>query len=379
MNEQTIKTTTRTPKILVVDDTPVNVKLLVDRLSMKGYDVASATNGEEALAQVRDWDPDLILLDVVMPVLNGYDVCRRIREDPKMAMLPIIMVTALDPEEERVKGLEAGADDFLSKPVNQAELEARVKSLLRIKSLYDQVQSQADELTTWGNQLENRVQEQVGELERLGRLKRFLSPQVAELVVESGESVLNSHRQNIAALFCDLRGFTAFSETAEPEDVIEVLQVFHETMGRLIHEHEGTIDHRAGDGIMVIFNDPLPCDEPALRAVQTAFAMREKMDALSSEWQKLGYDLGFGVGLTVGYATLGMVGFEGRFDYSANGSIVNLAARLSDEATNGQILISQRALAALEDTIEFEDVGEFSLKGFREPLKVFNVLSLKTL
>lgn len=378
MNERTNRTTPSRPKILVVDDTPVNVKLLVDRLSVRGYQVASATGGEEALTMVRDWGPDLILLDVVMPGLNGYDVCRRIREDPKMAMLPIIMVTALDPEEERIKGLEAGADDFLCKPVNQAELEARVRSLLRIKSLYDQVRSQANELETWGIQLEQRVQEQVGELERLGRLKRFLSPQVAQLVIESGESVLHSHRQHIAALFCDLRGFSSFSETAEPEDVIDVLQVFHETMGRLIHQHQGTIDHRAGDGIMVVFNDPLPCEQPAFKAVQTAFGMHKKMHALSGEWQKLGYNLGFGVGLTVGYATLGMVGFEGRFDYSANGSIVNLASRLSDEARDGQILISQRARAALEDQIESEDIGEFSLKGFHEPVKVFNVLSLKS-
>ena len=377
MNDLKVETAAKPPKILVVDDTPANVKLLADRLSVKGYEIATASNGEEALEQVRTWHPDLILLDVVMPGLNGYDVCRRVREDPAMAMLPIIMVTALDPEEERIKGLEAGADDFLTKPVNQAELEARVRSLLRIKSLYDKVQSQADELAKWGGELEQRVQQQVDELERLGRLRRFLSPQVAELVVASGESVLDSHRRHIAALFCDLRGFTTFSETAEPEDVIAVLQAFHETMGRLIHEYQGTIDHRAGDGIMVVFNDPMTCEEPAFQAVKMALAMRDKMRGLSAQWGELGYDLGFGVGLTVGYATLGLVGFEGRFDYCANGSIVNLAARLSDEAKDGQILISQRAHAELAQQIEVEALGEISLKGFREPVKVFSALGLK--
>lgn len=367
-------------KILVVDDTPMNVRLLVDRLTVRGYDVASASSGAEALERVADWEPDLVLLDVVMPGMTGYEVCRRIRENHGSHMLPVIMVTALDPEEERVKGLEAGADDFLTKPVNQPELEARVRSLLRIKELYDTVQHQAEELENWNSQLTSRVQEQVRQLERLGRLKRFLSPQVAEVIVSSGdESILNSHRQQIAALFCDLRGFTPFSETAEPEDVIDVLQTYHEAMGRLIYEYGGTIDHRAGDGIMVIFNDPLPCDEPALQAVRMALAMRDRMNELSAEWRKLGHKLGFGVGISVGYATLGMVGFEGRFDYSANGSVVNLAARLSDEASDNQILISQRARAAVEKNVEVEPVGTLSLKGFQQPMDVFNVKVLKSL
>ena len=365
-------------KILVVDDTPLNVKLLADRLSAVGYDIATATSGEEALEKVKQWQPDLVLLDVIMPGMNGYEVCRKIRNDIGNGILPVIMITALDPEEERVKGLDAGADDFLTKPVNVAELEARVRSLLRVKDLYDKIQTQTAELEEWNAKLETRVQSQVAQMEQLARLKRFLSPQVADLIVSSGdESVLDSHRSQIAALFCDLRGFTHFSETAEPEDVIAVLQTYHEEMGRLIHEYEGTIDHRAGDGIMAIFNDPLPCDDPTLRAVRLATALRERMAGLLPEWRNLGHALGFGVGVSTGYATIGLVGFEGRFDYCANGSVVNLAARLSDEALDGQVLISQRVFNAVTDHVEVDEIGELSLKGFSQPVRVFDVTSLK--
>lgn len=365
-------------KILVVDDTPLNVKLLADRLSAGGYDIATASSGEEALEKVAQWQPDIVLLDVIMPGMNGYEVCRKIRDDIGNRILPVVMITALDPEEERVKGLDAGADDFLTKPVNVAELEARVRSLLRVKQLYDKIQTQAAELEEWNAKLEARVQLQVAQMEQLGRLKRFLSPQIADLIISSGdESVLDSHRAQIAALFCDLRGFTHFSEIAEPEDVIAVLQTYHEEMGRLIYDFEGTIDHRAGDGIMAIFNDPLPCDDPGLQAVKLAVAMRERMHDLIIEWRNLGYEVGFGVGMSVGYATLGLVGFEGRFDYCANGSVVNLAARLSDEALDGQILISQRAFTEIGDHVEVEDIGELELKGFSQPIRVFDVTKLR--
>jgi adenylate cyclase len=364
-------------KILVVDDTPLNVKLLADRLAARGYDIATAASGEEALQIVEQWQPDLVLLDVIMPGMNGYEVCRKIRNELANSILPVIMITALDPEEERVKGLDAGADDFLTKPVNLAELEARVRSLLRVKELYDKIQTQAAELEEWNAKLEARVRLQVAQMEQLGRLKRFLSPQVADLIVSSGdESLLDSHRTQIAALFCDLRGFTHFSETAEPEDVISVLQTYHEEMGKLIFEFEGTIDHRAGDGIMAIFNDPLPCDDPGLQAIRLAVAMQEHMREVLREWRSLGYELGFGVGMSVGYATLGLVGFEGRFDYCANGSVVNLAARLSDEALDGQILISQRAHTAIGDHIEVEEIGEQTFKGFSHPVRVFDVKQL---
>ena len=355
----------------------MNVRVLEDLLTAKGYQVETASSGPEALEKVEQWRPDMVLLDVVMPGMSGYEVCQQIRKDAAMRILPVVMVTALDPGEERIKGLEAGADDFLTKPVNQPELVARVRSLLRIKSLYDQVQAQAAKLSEWSATLETRIEEQVAQLDRLSRLRRFLSPQVADLIVEAGDdSILQSHRREIATLFCDLRGFTAFSETGEPEEVMEVLQRYHETMGRLIYEHDGAIDHRAGDGIMIIFNDPVLCDEPALRAVRLALTMRLAMRPLTEEWRKLGHDLGFGVGVSLGYATLGMVGFEGRYDYTANGSAVNLAARLCDEARDGQILISGRAYATLDGAIEVEPLGSLDLKGFHRPIEAHSVVSL---
>ena len=240
---------------------------------------------------------------------------------------------------------------------------------------YEQIEAQSAELADLNQGLEIRVDEQVAQIERLGRLRRFLSPHVADLIVQRGEdSLLQSHRRQIATVFCDLRGFTAFSETEEPEDVMEILQSFHETMGRLIHEHEGTIDHRAGDGIMVIFNDPLPCEDPARRAVSLAVTMRDHMRKLTADWYRLGHKLGFGVGVSFGYATLGMVGFEGRFDYTANGSAVNLAARLCDEAKDGQILLGERTYAALDGCVEVEPAGTFDLKGFHQSITAYNVV-----
>jgi len=365
-------------KILVVDDTPKNVKLLDYLLTGKGYAVVTAASGPEALAQVEAERPDLVLLDVVMPEMSGYEVCRKIRENPATGILPVVMVTALDPAQERVKGLEAGADDFLTKPINQPELLARVRSLLRIKELYDTVQSQAAQLVVWNQTLEQRVREQLAELERVGRLKRFLSPQLADLIVSSGdERLLESHRREITVVFCDLRGFTAFAETAEPEEVMGVLREYHAAMGTLIFQFEGTLERFAGDGLMVFFNDPVLCPDPAARAVRMAVAMRERAGELAAMWRKRGHQLDFGVGIAQGYATLGKIGFEGRFDYGAIGTVTNLASRLCDEARAGQILISQRVFAAVEELVEAKPVGEVALKGFHRPEAVFNVLRLK--
>src|SRR6267378_2790554 len=283
-------------KLLVVDDTPVNVKLLADLLAVKGYAVVTAASGAEALAVVEKEQPALVLLDVMMPGMSGYDVCRKLRANAATAMLPIVMVTALDPAQERVKGIDAGADDFLTKPINQPELLARVRSLLRIKALHDQ-------LTDLNCSLEHRVQEQVTQLERLGRLKRFFSPQLAELIVAGGaEDPLKSHRRDITVVFLDLRGFTAFAETAEPEEVMSVLREYHAEMGRLILAHEGTLERFAGDGIMVFFNDPVEIPNPAERAVRMALAMRDLIAELAVGWKKTGFDLDFGIGIAHGYA-----------------------------------------------------------------------------
>jgi len=358
-------------KILVVDDTANNVKLLKDLLTMRGYAVVTASSGLEGLEQIEKERPDLVLLDVMMPGMNGYDVCRRIRENPATGVLPVMMVTALDPGQERIKGLEAGADDFLTKPINQPELLARVRSLLRIKELWDQV-------IDLNRTLEQRVDEQVAQLERMGRLKRFFSPQLAELIVSGdAEDPLRSHRREITVVFLDLRGFTAFAETAEPEEVMGVLREYHAEMGRLVLEHEGTLERFTGDGMMIFFNDPVPVPNPAERAIRMALAMREQVTGLAQGWRKRGFDLDFGVGIAQGYATIGAIGFEGRLDYGAIGTVTNLAARLCGEAKPGQVLISRRMIGTVEELVEAEPVGELALKGFSRPVSVFNVARLK--
>ena len=365
-------------KLLVVDDTPKNVKLLADILTARGYNVVTAASGIEALSQVEAERPDLVLLDVVMPEMSGYEVCRKLRSHPATELLPVVMVTALDPGEERIKGIEAGADDFLTKPINQAELLARVKSLIRIKELYDIVQNQTAELADLNKNLERRVEDQVGQLERLGRLKRFFSPQLAELILSGGtEDPLKTHRREITVVFLDLRGFTAFAETAEPEDVMAVLHEYHAEMGKLVLQHEGTLERFTGDGMMIFFNDPLPVPNPAEQAVKMAAAMRHQVEELMVKWRKLDYELDFGVGIAQGYATIGAIGFEGRLDYGAIGTVTNLAARLCGEAKPGQILIPQRLLGTVEELVDAEPVGELHLKGFHRPVTAYNILGLK--
>jgi adenylate cyclase len=313
-----------------------------------------------------------------MPEMSGYEVCRKIRSNSATEVLPVVMVTALDPGEERIKGIEAGADDFLTKPINQAELLARVKSLIRIKELYDTVQHQAAELEDLNKNLEHRVEDQVGQLERLGRLKRFFSPQLAELILSGGtEDPLKTHRREITVVFLDLRGFTAFAETAEPEELMAVLRDYHTEMGKLILQHEGTLERFTGDGMMVFFNDPVPVANPAERAIRMALAMREQVRQLTAKWRKMGYELDFGVGIAQGYATIGGIGFEGRWDYGAIGTVTNLASRLCGEARPSQILVSQRLLGTVEELVEVEPVGELTLKGFHRPIAAHNILRLK--
>jgi adenylate cyclase len=359
-------------RVLIVDDTPLNLKLLGDLLQAKGYAVTTANNGEEALAKLAADVPDIVLLDVMMPGLSGYDVCRGIRENAATALLPVVMVTSLDPHQERLHGIEAGADDFLSKPINQPELLARVRSLLRIKALQDEVQRQTIELKQWNIKLEDRVREQVAELQRLSQLKRFFARAVADAIISAGEqSILTPHRREICYVFLDLRGFTAFTDAAEPEEVQSVLGDYHAAMGRLIAEYEGTLDRFAGDGILVFFNDPFPIPEPGKRAAKMALEMRARFGELRTRWQKTGYDLDLGMGIARGYATLGAFGYEGRFDYTAVGRVVNLAARLCGEAKPGQILIDQRTRAALGDEFTAEPMGPIVLKGFAQPVPVF--------
>jgi adenylate cyclase len=359
--------------VLAVDDQPPNLRLLEAVLSPRGYRVIMASSGEQALELLPSSGADLVLLDIVMPGIDGYEVCRRIRSAPETAFLPVVMITASG-HQEKTRAIEAGADDFVSKPFDQSELLARVASLARIKRYHDTVTRQAAELAQWNTELEARVNTQLEELQRMNRLRRFLSPQVAELVINSGDdSVLNSHRREIVVVFCDLRGFTAFAESSEPEEVMGVLSEYHAALGELIFRHEGTLERFTGDGLMVFFNDPIPLDKPARRAVEMALAMRDRVRTLVEGWSRLGHDLGFGVGIAQGFATLGRIGYEGRFDYAAIGTVTNLAARLCGEAAAGQVLISQRVFSAVEDVAVGESVGALELRGFSRPIRAFGV------
>jgi class 3 adenylate cyclase len=366
------------PRILVVDDMPANVHILELRLAAQGYEVVTATDGEAALAAARQSQPDLILLDVMMPKVDGLEVCRRLRSDASFPFTPIIMVTAKADPKDVVAGLEAGGDEYLTKPVDQTALVARVKSMLRIKALHDSVESLAAQLAEWNRTLEQRVDAQVAQLDRLSRLRRFFSPQLAELIVDGGTGdPLQTHRRELAVVFLDLRGFTAFAETAEPEEVMGVLREYHAEMGALILAHEGTLERFAGDGMMVFFNDPVPVPDAAERAVRMAVAMRDRVGELGARWRKRGHDLEVGIGIAQGFATIGAIGFEGRLDYGAVGTVTNLAARLCGEAKAGQILVSQRLLGAVEALVVAEAVGELPLKGFSKAVPAFNVVGLK--
>jgi adenylate cyclase len=363
------------PTILAVDDALQNTRLLEAVLGAHGFDVVCASSGPEALERASARVPDLVLLDIEMPGMNGYEVCRRLRGDERTAFLPVVMLTAHQ-DQVRLDAIEAGADDFLTKPFDQQELLARVRSLLRIKHYHDTIEAQAAELADWNRMLEGRVAEQLEELEKMARLRRFLSPTLAELILTQGDAILESHRREIAVLFADLRGWTDFSATTEPEEVMDVIGSFHAAMGELILDFEATVGWFAGDGLMVWFNDPVPCLEPAASAVRLAVAMREAMVTLRETWQKRGHDLDFSVGIALGYATLGRIGFEGRYDYGAVGSVMNLASRLCDEAEPGQIVVSRRVVAAVEDIVEVAQVGTLKLKGFGKPVEAFTVLDV---
>ena len=374
------------PRILVVDDEPANRDILAARLASQGYETVTAASGEEALAIVRMQSPDLVLLDVMLPGLDGLQVCRRLKADRSVAFLPVILVTARADSADVVAGLAAGGDEYLTKPVDPAALVARVQSMLRIKALHDTVQEQASRLERQAEQLadanralEARVEQQVAELDRLGRLRRFLAPQVAELIVSAeGEALLESHRREIAVLFCELRGFTAFAELAEPETVIGVLREYHTALETFIFGFEGTVGDFAGDRLMVFFNDPLPCPTPAEQAIRMALAMRQRMAELTAEWRKRGHELGFGLGIDLGYATLGTIGFKGRSDYAAIGSVVSVAARLCQQARDGQILVTQRAHATVDGLVKATPLGELALNGLVKPVRVLAVERVRT-
>ena len=372
------------PRILAVDDMPTNLEILRVRLEAQGYEVITAEDGEEALTKARELEPDLVLLDIMMPKLDGIAVLKQLKQDAMLRFVPIILVTAKSDVRDVVSGLDSGGDEYLTKPFEHAALTARVRSLLRVKELHDTVQHQAaklkeqtEQLSSWNRLLEERVAEQLMEIERIGRLKRFLAPQVAQMIASSDlpDSVLASHRQEITVLFCDLRGFTNFTETSEPEEVMAVLRDYHENLGELIFRYEGTLERFLGDGIMIVFNDPIPCVDHTERAIRLALDMRERVDALGTQWRRKGHELGFGIGIATGFATVGQIGFQERREYTAIGSVINLASRLCDEAATGQIVIPARVLASIEQSVKVKALGELTLKGFDKPLAAYDVLS----
>jgi adenylate cyclase len=266
--------------------------------------------------------------------------------------------------------LDAGADDYVVKPFETFELMARVRSMLRIKRMHDALEE-------WNRTLNDQVRHQVAEIERMNRLRRYLSPEVAEAVLHADkDDLLKVHRREITAVFLDLRGFTAFSDTAEPEEVVDILRSYHAEMGKLIFEHGGTLEHFSGDGMMIFFNDPVPCEKHTERAVRMALDMRARAEELRMAWNKRGFDLHLGIGLAAGYATLGNIGFEGRFEYGAIGNVANLAARFSQEAKGGQILTDRKTLSKIEGLVEAELLGEMSLKGFARAITAFNIVKL---
>jgi len=354
--------------LLVVDDNEDNRYTLTRRLKREGYtDLTTANDGKQALELLKSKKFDLFLLDIMMPEMNGYEVLEHLKADAELRHLPVIMISAVEEVESVARCIELGAEDYLSKPFDATLLRARVGASLEKKLLRDEVRE-------WNKKLELRVQEQVAQLDRLGRLKGFFSPQLAESIVSGGgEDLLKTHRREVVVVFLDLRGFTAFTDSSEPEEVMSVLGEYHRAMGRLILAHEGTLERFVGDGLMIFFNDPIKLENPTANAVKMALEMQQTFVALRAAWKKRGYDLDLGIGIAQGYATLGAIGFEGRWDYACIGSVTNLAARLCNEAKGGQIVTNQKTLARIEDSTQAEPLGELALKGVAQSVPAFNI------
>jgi adenylate cyclase len=357
-------------KILIVDDEPFNLDLLEQELADYDYVLERASDGVEALEKADVFKPDVILLDYMMPKMNGLEVVKRLRQNEEHKGIPVILLTAKATQEDKIAGLDAGADDYVTKPFDSFELLARVRAMLRIKQLHDT-------LDEWNRTLADKVKRQVDELERMARLKRYLSPQIAEKILSEDDHLFKTHRREITIVFLDLRGFTAFSDNAEPEEVMDFLRHYHSEMGKLVFKFEGTLERFVGDGIVVIFNDPIPCEDHVQKAAQMAIEMRDRVKELRTAWRKKGYDLDLGVGIAAGYATLGTMGFECRKDYGTVGNLPNLAARLCAEAKGGQILTDQKTMSRLEEAFEAEPIQELNLKGINRPVAAFNIMAHK--
>ncbi|HVS68317.1 MAG TPA: BTAD domain-containing putative transcriptional regulator [Mycobacteriales bacterium] len=364
-----------TASVLVVDDNPANIRLLEAVLSAHGYNVRAAENGPTGLQMIADDPPDLVILDVQMPGMNGHEVCRRIREDEASAMLPVIVVTASG-NEEKLSALDAGADDFVARPFDQAELLARVRSLLRIKAYQDTIGGQAAELASWNRLLEEQVQEQVVEVERLQRLRRFLSAHVADAVLGSDEALLEPHRREVAVVHCQLRGFTAFAAESEPEAVLRALQDFHRLVGEVVTTHGATLGSFAGDRVVFFIGDPVPATDPVRSAVTAAIDLREAVNALVEEMSEP-RDLALACGMSFGYATLGVIGYEGRLDYSAIGPVVDLARMICDAAASGEVRCGPNVATMSKQYAVVEDRGVVDLAAHLPPTGTWSILGLR--
>jgi adenylate cyclase len=360
------------PLILAVDDLSENLDILRMRLEGQGYQVHTAADGEEAIAKARELSPDLILLDIMMPKLDGISALKILKQDQHLRFIPVVLLTAKSDRGDVVAGLDAGGDDYLAKPIDHASLMARVRSMLRLKRLHD-------ELEALNKSLEQQVAQQVADIARLARLRRFLPPQIADVIASSDarHTLLQSHRREVSVLFCDLRGFTAFTESNEPEEVMSVLSEYHREMCALIDRYEGMIQGFAGDGLIAVFNDPVPCNDHAKRAVRLAAEMRGRITDLATGWRRRGLDLGCGIGVALGYATLGTIGFEPRLEYSAVGTVMNLASRLSDQAKSSQIVVSQRIFSEVESIVDAVNLGALTLKGFSRPMQAYEIVGIR--
>jgi class 3 adenylate cyclase len=352
-------------RVLVVDDTELNRRLLTRLLEGIGHETEEANDGVEALARLRQADAapiDVVLLDLVMPNLDGHATLAQLKADDALRDLPVIVISGVDELDSVVRCIEMGAADYLPKSVDPAILRARVAASLAQKRWRDEERELRDTIERQRSQL-----------------ARFLSPQVAALVESAdGEALLAGHRREITAMFCDLRNFTVFSETAEPEEVLGFLRAYHAAMGALIVEYEGTLEHFAGDGFMTFFNDPVLQDDHATRACALAVAMRETFASVSEAWRKRGHTLQIGIGIATGYATLGRIGFEGRYDYGAIGNAIILAARLSGEAAPNEILVTQRTYGQAEEAVVAQPAGERTLKGYSRPVAAYAIEAMAT-
>jgi class 3 adenylate cyclase len=360
-------------RVLVVDDTAFNRRLLVRLLESIGHHTLEAEHGRAALELLRnpDLEPvDVVLLDIVMPEMDGYETLAILKADAQLRDLPVIVISGVDERASVVRCIQMGAADYLPKTVDPEILRARIEASMAGKRLHDLERETLEQQTRMLATIDRQRSE----------LARFLSPQVAALVSSAdGEAMLAGHRREITAMFCDLRNFTSFSEAAEPEEVLRFLRAYHGVMGPLVVEHEGTLEHFAGDGFMTFFNDPVLQPDHAARAVGLAVAMREQFADLSADWRKRGYVLEIGIGMATGYATLGRIGFEGRYDYGAIGQVIILAARLSGEAGPREILIAHGTYAAAEATVDAHPAGDRTLKGFRRPIPVYAVAGMRML